>query len=113
MLKSWNHSTTTRNYADSSYKTLEEVPWHQGLKKFKTWQKFSKSLKKIEKIIINWGLMERRGLELATVGGGGGGDATERSTVGMSSNSKNSPSLHKYVSKTVWAQTELKGSKST
>ena len=35
MLKCWNHSTTTRNYTDSFYKTLDEVPWHLGLKELK------------------------------------------------------------------------------
>ena len=39
---------------------------------------------------------------------GGGGQQW-----GMSWTSKNRPSQHKYVSKTVWAEIELKGSKST
>ena len=30
MLKCWNHSTTTRNYAVTYYKTLEQAPWHPG-----------------------------------------------------------------------------------
>ena len=51
MLKFWNHSTTTRNYAVTFYKTLELVPWHLGLKELKKWQKFPKSLK-IVKISI-------------------------------------------------------------
>ena len=42
MLNCWTHFTTTRNYAVTYYKTLEEVPWHLGLIK---WQKFSKSWK--------------------------------------------------------------------
>ena len=35
MLKCWNHSSTTRNYAATYYKTLQEVPWHLWLKKLK------------------------------------------------------------------------------
>ena len=30
MLKCWNHSTTTRNYAVTYYKTLQQAPWHPG-----------------------------------------------------------------------------------
>ena len=45
----------------------------------------------------------------AIVGGGGGVNIGG----GVSSTSKNHPSHHKFVSKTVWAETDLKGSKST
>ena len=69
MLKSFNQSTTTRNYAVSFYKTLEEVPWHQWLKKLKKWQTFSKSLK-IVKGGCTGGLMGRGGQQR---GGGGWG----------------------------------------
>ena len=51
MLKSWNHSTTTRSYAVTYYKNLEKVPWHLGPKTQK-WQQLSKSLKRIVKISI-------------------------------------------------------------
>ena len=37
-----NHSNTTRNYAVIYYQTLEEVPWHLGLKKYNKEQKFEK-----------------------------------------------------------------------
>ena len=73
MLKCWNHSTTTRDYAVTYYKTLEKFPWHLGLKELKTWQTFSKSLKKIVKIssiklrVLALGCSPRGG------GGGGGG----------------------------------------
>ena len=45
MLKCWNDSITTRNYAVPYYLNLEEVPWHLGLIKIEKYQKFSKSLK--------------------------------------------------------------------
>ena len=48
ILKCSNHSTTTRNYAVSFYKILEEVPWHIGLKELKKWQTFSKAWKNCE-----------------------------------------------------------------
>ena len=35
MLKWWNHSITTRNYALTYYKTLEDVPWQLGLEELK------------------------------------------------------------------------------
>ena len=35
MLKYLKHSTTTGNYAVNYYKSLEEAPWHLGLKKFR------------------------------------------------------------------------------
>ena len=46
MLKGVNHSTTTRNYALTYYKTLEEVPWHLGQKKLK---KLTKIFKKFDR----------------------------------------------------------------
>ena len=46
MLKRWNHSNTTRNYAVTYYETQEKVSWHLGLNELK-WQKFSVSLKKM------------------------------------------------------------------
>ena len=52
MLKCWNNCTIIRNYAVAYYKTLEEVPWHPGLKELKNWQNFSKNLKKNAKISI-------------------------------------------------------------
>ena len=48
MVKSWNHSNTTRNYTVVYYKNLEEVSWHLGLKELEKWQKFSKNLKNCE-----------------------------------------------------------------
>ena len=33
MLQSWKHSITSRNYAVTYYKTLEDDTWHLGLKK--------------------------------------------------------------------------------
>ena len=50
MLKCWNHSTTTRNYAVTYYKTLEEVLWHLGLKVFEDGKNFQKTWKSFE----NW-----------------------------------------------------------
>ena len=44
MLKWWNHSTTTRNYAVTYYKTLEGVPWHQALKELKNDKYFQKTV---------------------------------------------------------------------
>ena len=48
MLKCWNHSTTTRNYAVNYYKTLEGIPWHLELKELKNVKNFQKSLKKMK-----------------------------------------------------------------
>ena len=41
-----NHSTTTRNYAVTFYKTLEEVPWNLGPKNSKIDKNFQKKLEK-------------------------------------------------------------------
>ena len=38
MLKCWNHSTTTSNYAVTYYQSLEQVHWQLGLTKLKKWQ---------------------------------------------------------------------------
>ena len=46
-LKWWNLSTTTRNYAVTYYKVLEEVTWHLEPKT----QKMTKIVKKLEKIV--------------------------------------------------------------
>ena len=70
MLKYLKHSTTTSNYAVNYYKTLEEAPWHLGLKIFRKWQKLSKILKKIVKICIKLRVFSDR-LFLSSHGGGG------------------------------------------
>ena len=49
MFKSWSHSYTTRNYAVNYYKTLEQIPWHLGLKEIK---KNDKNFKKLKKKLI-------------------------------------------------------------
>ena len=77
MLKSWNHSTTTINYAVTHYKTLDEVAWHLGLKELKKWQTFSTA---------RW------------VGGGALGGGGQQWGVSSTSTSKNRPSQHKYKS---------------
>ena len=52
MLKCWTHSITTRNYAVTYYKILEEVPWHLGLKELKKLKKkFQKAWKKSWKLV--------------------------------------------------------------
>ena len=71
MLKCWNHSTTTRNHA-ICYKTLEDISWHLPLKNSKN-DKFSKSLKKIEKISIKLCVLAICCSNVATREGGGGG----------------------------------------
>ena len=45
MFKSWNHSTTTKNYAVTYYQTLEEFPWRLGLKKLKNDENLQKAWK--------------------------------------------------------------------
>ena len=65
LLKCWNHSTTNRNYAVTYSKTLEEVPWHLGLKKLdKNFQKAWKLWKLVQNCV---------GGGNSGVGGGGGG----------------------------------------
>ena len=49
-VKMLNHSTTTKNNAVPYYKTVEEVCWHLGLKKFNTQiLKITQIFKKFEK----------------------------------------------------------------
>ena len=73
MLKSWNHSTTTRNYAVTFYETLEDVPWHPGLIKLKNkYKHFQKDWKKIVKICINLRFLKSCCLSVASHRGGGG-----------------------------------------
>ena len=123
MLKCWNHSTTTRGYAVTYYKTLEEVPLHQEPKNLKKWQIF-KNLKKVWKLVQNcgfiaigcssvatregvWGecsggMIGREGWAIVgweqQRGGGVGATVGGGSTVGVSSTSKNRPSHHKFKS---------------
>ena len=47
MLQSWSHSITTKNYAETCYQTIEEIPWHLGLIKLKKQPDLSKSLQKL------------------------------------------------------------------
>ena len=109
MLKCWNHSKTTGNYAVTYYKTLEEIQWHLGLKELKQ-TKIVKKLEKIGKISIKLRVFSVRFFERRDVGGGGGG-ATARwgrgggvevimggATLRVSSTSTNSSSHHKYKS---------------
>ena len=53
MLKCWNQSTTTRNYAVTYYKTLQEVSCMTELKK---WQ----ILKKVENYFVKLGVFNDR-----------------------------------------------------
>ena len=74
MLKWWNHSTATKNYAVTYYEILEEVPWHLGLKKHLGQnKKFSKSLKKIVKISKKLRVFSDRCCSTAATGRGDGG----------------------------------------
>ena len=76
ILKGWNDATTTRNYAVAYYKTLDKVPWHQGLKNSKNDKIFQKAWKKIMKISIKLRVFSDRLFERSHGGGGGGGGAT-------------------------------------
>ena len=53
MLKSCNHSITTRNNAVTYYQTLDEIPRHLGLIKLKQMSKIFKKLEKTAKENIN------------------------------------------------------------
>ena len=77
MLKCWSHSTTTRNYAVTYYRTLEEILWQLGLEKLKERQTFLISLKEIVKIRIKlWVVGHWRGADREG-GGNTGWGATE------------------------------------
>ena len=70
MLNCWNHSTTTRNYAVTYNKTLEEILWNLGLKE----QKITNTFKKLEKSVkISTKLRFYDQLFVSSHGGGGGG----------------------------------------
>ena len=51
MLKRWNHSATTSNYAVTYYQSLEQVHWQLGLTKLKKWKDFQKALKNLWKLV--------------------------------------------------------------
>ena len=108
--KCWNLSTTTRNYAVTYYKTLEEVSWQKTWKKTEKWQKKSKNSIKLRVFSDQLFVSSQRGGGGGHRGRMGRGEGGVGSTgmwgnvvgvgvnSGVSSTSKNRPSHHKYKS---------------